>query len=550
MANILVVEDETIGGLENKTRLQRLGHLVPDVVASGEKAIAQAEALLPELILMDIMLQGEMNGLEAADIIRERLDIPVIFLTAYSDESTLERAKEAGPYGYVLKPVKDRELYTTIELGLVKHQNEQKLRQAHDQLETRVQERTAELARVNEELRREIEERKRAAEEKDRLAEQLRQSQKMEALGRLAAGVAHDFNNMLTIINGYSELVLACMGAGDSLYADVKAIKEAGERATVLTGQLLAFGRRQLLDSRLLDLNREVAKTLQMFQRLIGEDIELHADLQSTEPYVKTDPGQFDQVLVNLVINARDSMPRGGRIGIETADVEFNEADIRSRVDIAPGSYVRLRVRDTGCGMDEDILSRIFEPFFTTKPKEKGTGLGLSVVFGIVEQSGGYIEVASEVGVGTTIDIFLPRAEGRPEVSAPVPEQVAVGSRKESILLVEDEDVVRELAHRILRDCGYRVLEARKGEEALMLAELHEGPIHLLLTDVVMPEMSGRQLAENLTPMRPDIKILYMSGYTDDTILRYGIQAGDVDFLQKPFAPKALVAKVRQVLNQ
>jgi len=207
-------------------------------------------------------------------------------------------------------------------------------------------------------------------------------------------------------------------------------------------------------------------------------------------------------------------------------------------------------VRDTGCGMDEDILSRIFEPFFTTKPKEKGTGLGLSVVYGIVEQSGGYIEVASEVGVGTTIDIFLPRAEGRPEVSAPVPEQVAVGSRKESILLVEDEDVVRELAHRILRDCGYRVLEARKGEEALMLAELHEGPIHLLLTDVVMPEMSGRQLAENLTPMRPDIKILYMSGYTDDTILRYGIQAGDVDFLQKPFAPKALVAKVRQVLNQ
>lgn len=550
MANILVVEDESIVGLDIKNRLQRLGHQVPDVVVSGEQAIVQAEALLPELILMDIMLQGEMNGLEAADVIRERLDIPVIFLTAYSDESTLERAKEAGPYGYVLKPFKDRELYTTIELGLVKHQNERKLRQAHDQLETRVQERTAELARVNEELRLEIEERKRGAEEKDRLAEQLRQSQKMEALGRLAAGVAHDFNNMLTIINGYSELVLACMGEEDSLYIDVKAIKEAGERATVLTGQLLAFGRRQLLDSRLLDLNQEVAKTLQMFQRLIGEDIELRADLQSTEPYVETDPGQFDQVLVNLVINARDAMSRGGRIGIETADVEFAEADVRSRVDIAPGSYVRLRVHDTGCGMNDDILSRIFEPFFTTKSKDKGTGLGLSVVYGIVEQSGGHIEVASQVDVGTTIDIFLPRAEGRPEISAPAPEPAVVGSRKESILLVEDEDVVRELAHRILRDCGYRVLEARKGEEALMLAELHDGPIHLLLTDVVMPEMSGRQLAENLTPMRPDMKILYMSGYTDDTILRYGIQAGEVDFLQKPFAPKALVAKVRQVLNQ
>ncbi|MBT4504152.1 MAG: response regulator [Gemmatimonadetes bacterium] len=550
MANILVVEDESIVGLDIKSRLQRLGHQVPDVVASGEQAIIQAEALLPELILMDIMLQGEMNGLEAADIIRERLDIPVIFLTAYSDESTLERAKEAGPYGYVLKPFKDRELYTTIELGLVKHQNERRLRQAHDQLETRIQERTAELARVNEELRREIEERKRAAEEKDRLAEQLRQSQKMEALGRLAAGVAHDFNNMLTIINGYSELVLACMGEEDSLYADVKAVKEAGERATVLTGQLLAFGRRQLLDSQVLDLNREVTKTLQMFQRLIGEDIELRADLQSSEPYVETDPGQFDQVLVNLVINARDSMSRGGRIDIETADVEFAAADIRSRVDIGPGSYVRLRVRDTGCGMNEDILSRVFEPFFTTKSKDKGTGLGLSVVYGIVEQSGGHIEVTSEADVGTTVEIFLPRAEGRPEKLMPMPEQTAVGSLKESILLVEDEDVVRELANRILCDCGYRVLEARKGEEALMLAELHDGPIHLLLTDVVMPEMSGRQLAENLIPLRPDMKILYMSGYTDDTILRYGIQAGDVDFLQKPFAPKALVTKVRQVLNQ
>jgi len=550
MAKILVVEDESIVGLDIKNRLQRLGHQVPDIIASGEQAIAQAEALMPELILMDIMLQGEMNGLEAADIIRERLNIPVIFLTAYSDESTLERAKAAGPYGYVLKPFKDRELYTTIELGLVKHQNEQKLRQAYDQLEMRVEERTAELACVNEELRHEIEERKRAAEEKDRLAEQLRQSQKMEALGRLAAGVAHDFNNMLTIINGYSELVLACMGEEDSLYADIKTIKEAGERATVLTGQLLAFGRRQLLDSRLLDLNQEVAKTLQMFQRLIGEDIELLANLQSAAPYVETDPGQFDQVLVNLVINARDAMARGGRIEIETADVELSEGTTQTRVHIAPGSYVRLRVRDTGCGMNEEILSRVFEPFFTTKPKDKGTGLGLSVVYGIVEQSGGHIEIVSQPDVGTTVDIFLPRAKGQPEPTQPEPKQTAVGSQKESILLVEDEDVVRDLAHRILRDCGYCVLEARKGEEALMLAELHEGPIHLLLTDVVMPKMSGRQLAEHLTPLRPDMKVLYMSGYTDDTILRYGIQAGDVAFLQKPFAPRALMDKVRQILTQ
>jgi len=316
----------------------------------------------------------------------------------------------------------------------------------------------------------------------------------------------------------------------------------------LLTDQLLAFGRRQMLNYQFLDLNQVVTKTHQMLQRMIGEDIELIPELQSRLHYVRTDPGQFDQILINLAVNARDAMPQGGKLFIETANVELDEAYSHSAVNIKPGSYVRLRVRDTGCGMSEEDLSHLFEPFFTTKPN--GTGLGLSLVYGIVEQSGGNIDVASKPGEGTTFDIYLPQAHVVPEPEERSHEERAPPTGTESILLVEDEDVVRNLARRILRDHGYHVLEARRGEEALVLSELHKGPIDLLLTDVVMPEMSGRQLAQHLCLLRPDMKVLYMSGYTDDMILRYGVQEEEVSFLQKPFVPKTLVAKVRQVLNQ
>ena len=550
MANILVVEDESIVGLDIQTRLQRLGYDVPEVVASGEEALVQVEALKPDLVLMDIMLEGEMDGIQTADLVRGRYDIPVVFLTAYSDESTLDRAKITSPYGYLLKPFKDRELYTTIEMGFCKHQVEKKLRYAHDELEQRVQERTAELARVNEELKLEIEERKRADEQKTGLEAQLRQSQKMEALGRLAGGIAHDFNNMLTIITGYSELVLDDMSEEDPRYRDIKTVQDAGNRAATLTSQLLAFGRRQMLNYQSLDLNQAVSSIYDMLVRLIGEDIELLADLQPDLHCVKTDPGQFDQVLINLAINARDAMLRGGKLFIETSDVELDEAHTRRHVNVTPGFYVRLRVRDTGCGMSEKIRSRIFEPFFTTKPKGESTGLGLSVVYGIVEQSGGHIDVASKSGKGTTFDIYLPQTGRVSEVQKEQQTRPSFREGAESILLVEDEEEVLKLTRRILLDHGFHVLEARKGEDALVLSELHEGRIHLLLTDVVMPEMSGRQLAERLTPLRPDMKVLYMSGYTDDTVLRYGIQEKEMPFLQKPFSPEALIGKVWQALNQ
>ncbi|MFA6108250.1 MAG: response regulator [Candidatus Latescibacterota bacterium] len=553
MARILVVEDESIVALDIQSRLGRMGFEVPAVAATGAEALAAAESLRPDLVLMDILLQEGSDGVETAAILRDRLDVPVVFLTAHSDEATLNRAKLTGPHGYVLKPFKDRELYTTIEVALTKHQNERRLRQGHAELELRVAERTAELARVNEELRRQIGERQQAAAVRAQLEDQLRQAQKMEALGRLAGGVAHDFNNMLTIINGYSELILDRLPAGDPLLADVTAIREAGERAAGLTAELLAFGRRQVLDYRVLDLAVEVPRTCTMVQRLIGEDIELTTAIPPGPHCVKTDPEGLVRILINLAANARDAMPQGGRLEIEVGEVELDAAYAQTHLEAMPGRYVRLRVRDSGCGMSEEVRVRIFEPFFTTKPKGQGSGLGLSVVYGVVNQSGGHVEVVSAPGAGTTVDVYLPRqtpvvpATTKPSTT---PEPSRAGTGAETVLLVEDDDVVRELARRILLDRGYRVLEARRGEEALVVFELHDGPLHLLLTDVVMPHMSGRELADLLRRARPDLKVLYISGYTDDTVLRYGVERVGVHLLQKPFAPEALAAKVRLVLDQ
>jgi signal transduction histidine kinase len=553
MAKILVVEDESIVALDIQSRLGRMGFEVPVVAATGPEALIAAESLRPDLVLMDILLQEGSDGVETAAIIQDQLDLPVVFLTAHSDEATLNRAKLTGPHGYVLKPFKDRELFTTIEVALTKHQNERRLREGHAELERRVAERTAELARVNEELRREIAERQQAAAATARLEEQLRQAQKMEALGRLAGGVAHDFNNMLTIINGYSELLIGQLSVGDPLLADVAAIREAGERAAGLTAELLTFGRRQVLDYRVLDLALEVPRTCAMLERLIGEDVELTTAIPPGPHCVKTDPDGLMRILINLAANARDAMPQGGHLAIEIDDVELDEAYARAHLGAVPGDYVRLRVRDSGCGMSDEVRARIFEPFFTTKPRGKGSGLGLSVVYGMVSQSGGHVEVVSAPGAGTTVDVHLPRqAPGLPEAPRPTPlpapKRVLTGA--ETVLLVEDDDVVRELAHRILLDHGYQVLEARHGEEALVVAELHNGPLHLLLTDVVMPHLNGPELAERLRRDRPQLKVLYISGYTDDTVLRYGVERAEVHLLQKPFAPDLLTARVRHVLDQ
>lgn len=393
-------------------------------------------------------------------------------------------------------------------------------------------------------------ERARAEDALRRTEVQLQESQKMEAVGRLAGGVAHDFNNMLTVIRGYSELVLSRLAPTDGFRKELEEVKKAADRASGLTGQLLAFSRRQFIAPKVLDLNAVIHNMEGMLRRLLGEDIvELCTVLDPDVGQLKADPGQVEQVIMNLAVNARDAMPSGGRLTVETSNVQFGNRRNRPPMGAEPGSYIALVVRDTGHGMDEETQSHIFEPFFTTKEKGKGTGLGLSTVYGIVKQSGGFIEVESKPGRGATFKIFFPRVDG----AAQGTESVAAGGDpikgRETVLLVEDEPGVRRLVNETLRLHGYTVLEARHGIEALLTGAKHLGPIHLLLTDVVMPQMSGPEVAEKLATVRPEVKVLYMSGYPDHPAFSKGGIDTEHSFLQKPFTPSTLAQKVREVLD-
>jgi PAS domain S-box-containing protein len=395
-----------------------------------------------------------------------------------------------------------------------------------------------------------ITERKKAEQEMVVLQEQLRQSQKMEAIGRLAGGIAHDFNNLLTIIKGYTQLSLLEMREGDPLRANLEEVKNATDRAADLIRQILAFSRRQVLDMMILDLNMVMGDLDKMLRRVIGEDIELVTQLAEDLGRVKTDPGQIQQVIMNLAVNARDAMPNGGKLTIETANVELDEAYARAHVAVKPGRYVMLSVSDTGVGMSAEVRDQVFEPFFTTKEKGKGTGLGLSTVYGIVKQSGGNIWVYSEPGKGTTFKIYLPRVDEPPEEFKEKVEVKEIPRGSETILLVEDEKEVLKLASRILKEQGYRILEAATGEEALKICKENKGPFHLLLTDVVMPQMSGRQLKERLGQVGQGFKVLYMSGYTDNAIVHHGVLEKGMNFIQKPFTLEGLARKVREVLDK
>ncbi len=381
-----------------------------------------------------------------------------------------------------------------------------------------------------------------------KLEEQLRQSQKMEAVGRLAGGIAHDFNNLLTVIAGYSDMIISNPGVSQSDLEAILVIQQAGERAAALTRQLLGFSRQTILQPRVLNLNDVILDTGNMLRRLIGEDLEFTTVLAPNLSLVKVDPSQLDQVLMNLAVNARDAMPRGGALTLETANVLLDGDYAAMHPDCKPGPHVMLTMTDTGCGMTREVLSRIFEPFFTTKAVGMGTGLGLAMVFGIVQQSGGFIHVYSEVGRGTTFRIYLPA------VDEPVPEIAAGGALPdlggtETVLLVEDDAALCELALMSLKRYGYRVLSAYDGRNALQAAQEHTGPIHILLTDVVMPNMGGPELAQELRMRFPGIRVLFTSGYTDDAVVRHGLLEAHASFIQKPYTPQALGKKLREVLE-
>ena len=392
--------------------------------------------------------------------------------------------------------------------------------------------------------------RARLQEEHRRMEEQFHQAQKMEAIGRLAGGIAHDFNNLLTVIDMGTQFLQRGLQSEDPRLSHVKRVREAGQRAAGLTRQLLAFSRQEIVEPKVLDLNQVLDDLDRMLRRIIGEDVDLTL-LPAEELWpVKIDPTQIEQVVINLAVNARDAMPTGGKLTIETANVVLDEAYAAHHLEAEPGEYVLLAVSDNGVGMSDEVMARIFEPFFTTKEKGKGTGLGLATVFGIVKQNRGHIRVYSEPDLGTTFRIYLPPvSEGAPTLSRPPTGEADLPRGSETLLLVEDETSVREFTRDVLIAQGYRVLSAVDGEEALQVAKDHEGPIHLLVTDVVMPRMSGRELADHLEPSRPEMRVLYVSGYTDDAVVRHGVLAEGIQFLSKPFGMEALALKVRAVLD-
>ncbi len=507
---ILHLEDDPTDSELIQSLLEADGIAVELVrVETREHFLAGLEQGGWHLILSDNTLPS-FDGLTALELAQEKCpDVPFIFLSGTLDEDVAIEALKHGATDYILK----HRLARFIPA----------IRRALRDAEMRVERKTLEM--------------------------QLYQTQKMEAVGQLAGGIAHDFNNLLTVINGYCQILLTAADPGDPRREELEQIKVAGECAANLTRQLLAFSRRQIFQLRVVDLNAIVTNLDKILQRVISEGIELKAALSPNLDGVKADQGQIEQVLMNLAVNARDAMPQGGKLTIETANVELDESDTRRRLTMKPGRYVLLAVSDTGCGMDTETQKRIFEPFFTTKEPGKGTGLGLSTVYGIVKQSGGYVWVYSEPSQGTTFKIYLPRVDERVETVEPVRLPVEMLRGTETVLLVEDDAGVRALARGVLKSGGYTLLEASNGVEALRVAKQHDDTIHLLVSDVVMPGMSGRQLEVHLVAMRPNVKTLYMSGYADSTIVHDSILEPSLAFLQKPFMPDALLRKVREVLD-
>jgi two-component system, cell cycle sensor histidine kinase and response regulator CckA len=514
---LLQLEDDTVDAELITATLTEGG--IPcqsQLVDTRQAFVAALKEGRMDLILADYSIPG-FDGMTALTLARQHCpDVPFLFVSATIGEELAIDAMHQGATDYVLKQ----------RLGRLVPSVQRALRELDDRAE-----------------------RKRAEEALRQSEKQFRQSQKMEAVGRLAGGIAHDFNNLLTVIMGYSQVLLTELGPQHPLRGKIDETLKAGERAATLIRQLLTFSSKQSLDPKILSLNTAVTSLESLLRRLIGEDIQLVSTLDPANGRLRADQAQLEQVLVNLVVNARDAMPKGGTLTIETAQVELTRSPVYHLTPLLPGLYVRLAVSDTGCGMDRNTQSHIFEPFFTTKGEGKGSGLGLSTVFGIVTQCGGAIDVTSRVGQGTRFDLYFPSVESDILTTAPTQPVGQPQRGTETILLVEDDPSVRTLVRDELRKLGYRVLEAKNGVEACLLATQQTGLVQLLLTDVVMPGMGGRELAQHLSVIKPDLRTLFISGYMDDVGIMAGQEEGTSSFLQKPFTPEVLARAVRNLLD-
>jgi len=515
---ILIVEDDGIVAMDIEKRLKNFGYDVCGKISYAEKAIEAVKEENPDLILMDIVLKGDMDGIEAAEIIQSRFKLPVIFLTAHADEQRFERAKIAIPFGYILKPFRNRELKITIEMALYKSRVDAKRKQAEKAL------------KISE--------------------EKFRQAQKMESVGRLAGGVAHDYNNALSVIMGFTELTLSKVDPKEQIHTDLTEVLKAARHAAEITRQLLGFARKQTITPLVLDMNKTVESILKMLRRLIGEDINFVWMPGGGLWHIKMDPSQIDQILANLCVNARDAIKGVGRLIIETQNIIFDKDYCIDHDGFIPGEFVMLSVSDDGCGMEKKILDNIFEPFFTTKDLDKGTGLGLSTVYGIVKQNNGLISVYSEPGKGTTIRIYIPRHGTETITTLKENKKKILRGQGETLLVVEDEPSVLRLAEKILSELGYNLLTASTPSEALEIVKEQMSKIHLVFTDVIMPEMNGLELARRIQLINPKAKCIFMSGHTANTIAHHGVLDESVYFIQKPFSKRDIAEIVRKVLDE
>jgi signal transduction histidine kinase len=541
-AKILVVEDERVVAMHLRQQLSLMGYAVPAMATRGAQALQHVMEWRPDLVLMDIHIEGDMDGIETASRIPPELQIPVIYLTAYSEEQTLERARATKPYGYLLKPFSERELHATIQMVLERRRADITARQTAECLEQLVVARTAELIAANLELERQTAERR-------KVERTLHQAQKMEAVGQLTGGIAHDFNNALTVISGNIE---AIEQSGEiktpQLQRALAAAARCAARAATLIRRLLAFSRLQPLDPRSVDLNALVSGMQDMLERTLGSMVSIDIVLAKGLWPVSADENQLESVLLNLALNARDAMPEGGHLTIETGNVLLDEAYVATQTEVAPGQYVTVAVSDTGTGMSQAIRDKAFEPFFTTKEFGQGTGLGLSQVYGFIKQSGGHTEIDTTPGEGTTVWLYLPRDHSAPE-RAPDRESGANGIELGTILVVEDDDDGRSYSVGMLRELGYRVLEAHDGPTALLV--LGAEPVtDLVFTDVGLPgELNGRRFAHEVLRRHPGLRILFTAGSTRDAVVHQGRLDPGVELLAKPFTYADLAAKVRAMLD-